>query len=423
MVDSKSVVLGVFVLLLFVSPAFAQLDTGTISGTVADQTGAAVPGASVAIKNVATGIVRRLVTNEAGRYEAVALPIGTYEVTASLAGFLSPTTLNEFAFGFNRSQPAQSFPNNEPDWKNFNGVNLLFIPDRERMGQLTYGDGVANMGFPRDRALFFQDFYTYRDSLSITRTNHTFKIGAEYNPMRLVMDQVDGSYNGLYSFNTFHAFLTGDVNQVESDLPPGFPLRGGQIHQAIKVFNWRQKQLGAYFQDNWKVRPSLTLNLGLRYEFMTIPKEDNGHVSNLLHITDPVPTIGPNLMFNNPTKRNFSPRFGFAWAPGRTGRSAIRGGFGVYYDLPGPQYWRSHSQENVPFVVAGFFNKSDVIRAQGPGASIDFPRAIQTQTALLAQVPSYRLWELNNKPSYVYRWSLSLERQFGNWFGQMAYNG
>src|SRR5438094_10676536 len=86
MVDSKSVVLGVFLLLLFVSLAFAQLDTGTISGTVADQSGAAVPGASVAIKNIETGIVRRLVTNEAGRYEAVALPAGTYEVTASLAG-------------------------------------------------------------------------------------------------------------------------------------------------------------------------------------------------------------------------------------------------------------------------------------------------------------------------------------------------
>src|SRR5437016_4206319 len=87
MVNSKSVVSGVFLLLLFVSIAFAQLDTGTISGTVSDQTGAAVPGASLAIKNVDTGIVRRLVTNEAGRYEAVALPIGTYEVTASLAGF------------------------------------------------------------------------------------------------------------------------------------------------------------------------------------------------------------------------------------------------------------------------------------------------------------------------------------------------
>src|SRR5213080_2472848 len=87
MVNRKSVVSVVFLLLAFVPLALAQLDTGTISGTVADQTGAAVPGASVAIKNVDTGIVRRLVTNEAGRYEAVALPIGTYEVTASLAGF------------------------------------------------------------------------------------------------------------------------------------------------------------------------------------------------------------------------------------------------------------------------------------------------------------------------------------------------
>src|SRR5947209_2665176 len=87
MVNSKAVVSSLFLFLFCVSLAFGQLDTGTISGTVADQTGAAVPGASVSIKNVATDIVRRLVTNEAGRYEALALPVGTYEVTASLAGF------------------------------------------------------------------------------------------------------------------------------------------------------------------------------------------------------------------------------------------------------------------------------------------------------------------------------------------------
>jgi len=336
---------------------------------------------------------------------------------------LSPTLLNEFAFGFNRSEPAQSFPNNEPDWKNFNGTNLVFITGRERMGQLNYGDGVASMGFPRDRALFFQDFYTYRNNLSITRTNHTFKIGAEFNPMRLVMDQVDGSYNAVYQFNTFHAFLTADSQQVEADLPAGFPLRGGQTHQAVKVFYWHQKQLGTYFQDNWKMTPSLTLNLGVRYEFTTTPTEDSGHVSNLLHITDAVPTIGDNLMFNNPTKRNFSPRFGFAWSPGKSSQSAIRGGFGIYYDLPTAQYWRSHSQEAVPFVVAGFFNKSDLIRLGAPTTFIDFPKATQTQATYLAQVPSYRMWELDNKPSYVYRWSLSLERQFGSWFGQIAYNG
>src|SRR5438445_2638001 len=87
MVNCKPVVSGLLLLILFASLSFAQLDTGTISGMVADQTGAAIPGASVAIKLIETGVVRQLVTNEAGRYEAVALPVGTYEVTASLPGF------------------------------------------------------------------------------------------------------------------------------------------------------------------------------------------------------------------------------------------------------------------------------------------------------------------------------------------------
>src|SRR5262245_9775727 len=87
MVSRKSVVSVVFLLLVWIPPTFAQLDTGTIAGTITDQTNAAIPGASVSIKNIGTGIARRLVTNEAGRYEAVALPVGTYEVTASLAGF------------------------------------------------------------------------------------------------------------------------------------------------------------------------------------------------------------------------------------------------------------------------------------------------------------------------------------------------
>src|SRR5437016_6463216 len=87
MVNSKSVVSGVFLLLLFVSLSVGQLDMGTIVGVGADQTGAAIPGASVAIKLIEAGVVRQLVTNEVGRYEALALPVGTYEVTASLAGF------------------------------------------------------------------------------------------------------------------------------------------------------------------------------------------------------------------------------------------------------------------------------------------------------------------------------------------------
>ena len=73
--------------LLCASLGMAQLDTGTISGTVRDQSGGAIPGAAITIRNVETGIARNAVTNAAGRYEALALPVGEYEVSSTLAGF------------------------------------------------------------------------------------------------------------------------------------------------------------------------------------------------------------------------------------------------------------------------------------------------------------------------------------------------
>lgn len=334
----------------------------------------------------------------------------------------TPTVLNEFVFGFTRTEPSQSHPVNEPDWANFNGVDLRFGRDRERMGQITFcaNSCIENVGFPRDRSLFFQDFWTFRDNVSMTRTDHTLKFGAEINPIRLVMDQVGGSYNGVYNFDTFHRFLTADVLRLEQDVPAGTPLPSGQVVQATKIFSYRQTQMAFYFQDNWKVRPSLTLNLGLRYEFLTSAEEAENRFSNLVNITDLVPTLGVN--FDNPTKRNFSPRIGFAWAPEAGGKSAVRGGFGVYYELPTIVYWRSHSQELVPFVVAGFLDKDVAISKFGlPGVA--FPHGPETLTRELAQVPSYRMWENANHPSYVYRWSFSLEREFGNWFASAAYNG
>ena len=78
-------VLGVF--LLCAALGMAQLDTGTISGNVTDQSGGAAPGATVTVRNVATGVTRTLQSNAAGRYEVLALPVGNYEVEATLAGF------------------------------------------------------------------------------------------------------------------------------------------------------------------------------------------------------------------------------------------------------------------------------------------------------------------------------------------------
>ena len=73
--------------LLCASLGMAQLDTGTISGVVRDQSGGAIPGVAVTIRNTETGIARNTQTNAAGRYEAVALPVGSYEISAALSGF------------------------------------------------------------------------------------------------------------------------------------------------------------------------------------------------------------------------------------------------------------------------------------------------------------------------------------------------
>ncbi len=79
--------LVLFLFLFGASLAVAQLTRGTVSGTVTDQSGAAVPGAAITITNVDTGVTRASETSATGRYEAPSLPAGNYEVRASLAGF------------------------------------------------------------------------------------------------------------------------------------------------------------------------------------------------------------------------------------------------------------------------------------------------------------------------------------------------
>src|SRR6266404_9096458 len=81
------IVLCLGILIMSSLAAIGQLTTGTIAGTVTDQSGAAVPGATVTLKNTDTGILRTVQTRENGKYEALSLPAGSYEVSASLSGF------------------------------------------------------------------------------------------------------------------------------------------------------------------------------------------------------------------------------------------------------------------------------------------------------------------------------------------------
>ena len=101
--------------------------------------------------------------------------------------------------------------------------------------------------------------------------------------MNLTQESCARGCNGVYSFEGWEEFLRGTPQTFEATLPQGdTPNR-----------DLTQYLFGAYIQDNWAVRPDFTFNLGVRYEYMTVPKEKNGNTGSLHEYSDTTVTIGP----------------------------------------------------------------------------------------------------------------------------------
>jgi hypothetical protein len=198
----------------------------------------------------------------------------------------------------------------------------------------------------------------------------------------------------------------------------------------------KQLVIGTYIQDNWQVLPSLTLNLGLRYEFATVPDEAEDRVANLVHFYDPYVSAPAKIqaqfpnepfsgtidkMFTNAMKKSFGPRFGFAWAPGSR-KASVRGGFGMFYDFPTLYHFRNSLQVLPPFVKAGRLLATEATRLGRPLRLQ--PNAVSIYGDLLAGQTIMRHMVYEQSNSYSYRWSLTLQREFGTeWVASAGYTG
>ena len=127
----------------------------------------------------------------------------------------------------------------------------------------------------------------------------------------------------------------------------------------------RETLLGGYIQDDLRLANTLTLNLGLRYEMMTIPTEVDGKVALLKNLTDPTVTVGGKIHDSNPTLRNFAPRIGVAWDPFGTRTTAIRGGIGVFDVLPFLYLYETPLNRSLPFFLQG--NSVNPVPGSFPG--------------------------------------------------------
>jgi outer membrane receptor protein involved in Fe transport len=227
------------------------------------------------------------------------------------------------------------------------------------------------------------------DDAFLTKGLHSLKFGGGFERMQLNLATLTGP--GTFKFANFHDFLTNNPSQFTSSLiNPG----GRGLRESLVAF---------YVQDDWRFRPNFNVNLGLRYEMTTVPTEETGRLSTLLSITDQKPHLG-NPYFLNPTRRNFEPRIGFSWDPFRNGKTAIRGGFGIFDVLPLPYEFMTITDNAAPFAQGGKVKNTKKTPMQGTFFAGAF--GLQSPTALQQTYVEHQPHR-----NYVMQWNLNIQRE------------
>lgn len=193
-----------------------------------------------------------------------------------------------------------------------------FVPTRRLAGNIDVG-GMPRFGpqISVDVSLV-QNLYGFEASVSHTRGRHFLKMGALVE--RYQNNMVNPTFSlGVFTFASLADFLRNRPLRFLGLAPEG------ELDRY-----WRSILSGFYLQDDVRLHPRLTVNLGLRYEFSTVPEELQGRDVSLRRLTDPEPTIGP--LFENPTWGNLAPRVGLAWDLSGDGKTALRTGYGLFYN-------------------------------------------------------------------------------------------
>jgi Carboxypeptidase regulatory-like domain len=304
-----------------------------------------------------------------------------------------PNLTSEFRFGFNRffsNTPAGNF--SFPGLDSF--PNLIFFDSNIQLGP-----------DPNAPQFGIQNFYQFSEGISFTHGTHNFRFGAGFYWF-IAPQSFTQRARGDYDYTSLGTYLY--------DINPDFL---AERSVGLTTYYGNQNNFSWYANDTWRIRPSLSINYGVRYEYTTVPRTQREQSLNA--IADPPTPIqtphGP-LVFNAPTapKNQFEPRIGIAWSPGGRSDTAIRAGFSLGYDvlfdnlglleLP-PELIRTIDRDQTTAGILTNFLAGGAIPPSSVGAT--FPNQAAAAAATGAFIP------LNDKNPAAADWTVGVEHSFG----------
>ncbi|MBI4460467.1 MAG: TonB-dependent receptor [Acidobacteria bacterium] len=302
--------------------------------------------------------------------------------------FFSLALLNTIRLSYTR--PVVSFAT-APEIVNVTPEDF-FLPSAPQFGSIRI-PGMTNLGpNPQYPSANVMNSYQVGDDVLYNRGAHTWRFG--FLAERFQWNSFDSvGKSAIWTFSSLDSFLRGGDTGTRLDVA----LPGSSSYRSF-----RESLFGLYVQDDYKIRPNLTLNAGLRHEFTTMIRDKDGRTVHLRdERRDARPEEGP-LMSRNPSLRNLAPRLGISWSPGRDSKTVIRAGFGIYYDQI-VAYSVDSLRNTFPFYNQVILQNIDVSKT--------FPDALQA-AGNAAGTRQLRIFEYADpKTPTVYRYHFTWERE------------
>jgi len=230
-------------------------------------------------------------------------PTRYYLATITEYHTFAPTVVNELRLNYHRSNTASPATTQQ-----FPGLDVF--------PSITFNDLNLQLG-NSGPSFITLNVYQAVDNVTWNRGKHTFKFGTEFRKY-IEPDYALSRPNGGYQYTTVANYLL--------DLVPDYLAQRG-----LGGFRYYGDQIASYsyVQDTWRARPNLTFDLGLRYEYTTVP------YSQRLQSVNALADVPGLLTFSapQPQTKNFAPRIGVAYSPGKSGTTSIRVGFGIVNDV------------------------------------------------------------------------------------------